>query len=159
MCRVGVMPWQFEYIVVSVVFVFFVAVVGNSQSAEQENRCGWAAEGEGGGHAETAGELTTYRLWAVLVHQQAGPLVRECVQVTGQCAVLWCHTLLIQPTVRRFRVIGFFAVICHRRLQQKEWIFKTVLLLSLLPNRHRTGQEGREFVSWSKHLSFEFKGS
>lgn len=57
--------------------VFFVVGVGNSQSAEQENRCGWAAEGEGGGHAETAGELTTYK----------GPLVKECVQVTGQCTV------------------------------------------------------------------------
>lgn len=33
---------------------------GNSQPAEQENRCGRAREGEGGGHAETAGKMAEY---------------------------------------------------------------------------------------------------
>lgn len=47
--------------------------LGNSQSAEQENRCGWATEGERGGHAETPGKLSTgwwSGLWGMRLHGQ-----------------------------------------------------------------------------------------
>lgn len=37
----------------------FTVLSGNSQSAEQENRCGRAGKGERGGHAETPGKLTS----------------------------------------------------------------------------------------------------
>lgn len=46
--HVNVALWQSDITVFS----------GDSQSTEQENRCGWAREGERGSHAETPGKLT-----------------------------------------------------------------------------------------------------
>lgn len=61
-------------------FFFFLYSSGNSQSAEQEHGRGGAAEGEGGGLAETAGETLLQ-----CVCSDSGTQSRQWSEGGGKC--------------------------------------------------------------------------
>lgn len=62
---------------------------GNSQPAEQENRCGRAREGEGGGHAEIAGKMAEY-IYLLFCEMCTGVL-----RLTRHVAVTLSNTLVL----------------------------------------------------------------